>query len=264
MITCLFVLTAKGHLQIIDTDYSVKTAISLLENGNMRIKPTDDNYLQFTVKPTKEGLIYSQYGIGLPIIFLPFIFISKCVSAFTDIPQDTIMSFLLSFYNIPFALLGLWFIREILLKFGIVRKQADATIVIISICTAYWHYSVTDFSEATQLALLLGSVNAAISKDEKKWRHFSISFSLLLSIKIAYLILLPLFFIYGLIDSRKRKHRLFKDIINGASFLIPLGIIIGILNYLRFNNAFEFGYGGHPGLGFSLGDFTVSYSSIFL
>jgi hypothetical protein len=67
-----------------------------------------------------------------------------------------------------------------------------------------------------------------------------------------------------LIDSRKRNHRLFKDIINGASFLIPFGIIIGILNYFRFNNVFEFGYGGHPGIGFSLGDFNnLWYSSIF-
>ena len=63
--------------------------------------------------------------------------------------------------------------------------------------------------------------------------------------------LLPVFIVYGLIESLQKKNQLIQDILNGASFILPFGIIIGILNYVRFGDFTEFGYGGHPGLGFS-------------
>lgn len=263
-VCCLFILTAKGHLEVIDTDYSVKTAISILENGSMRIKASDEDFIKFSINPTEDGLIYSQYGIGLPLLFIPFIIVAKTISILTEVPQSVLTSFFISFYNIPFAIMGLWFIKEILQKLGFEKKQGYATVVVISTCTAYWHYTVIDFSEIIQLSFLLGSINASISNNKNKWRCFSFWFSLLLSIKIAYLVLLPSFIVYGLIESRQIKDRLIKDIFNGASFILPFGIIIGILNYVRFGDFTEFGYGGNPGLGFSLTNFiNICPTSIF-
>lgn len=230
----------------------------------MRIKASDEDFIKFSVNPTENGLIYSQYGIGLPILFIPFIIVAETVSLFIEAPQIVLTNFLISFYNIPFALLGLWFMKKILENLGVNKEQADATITIIATCTAYWHYTVSDFSEITQISFLLGCIYASIADSDKKWRYFSIWFSLLLSIKIAYLILLPVFFIYGLIDSRERKGRLLKDILNGSSFVLPFGIIIGILNYVRFGSFIEFGYGANPGFGFSLSNFIkVCIPSIF-
>ena len=68
----MFLLSAKGHLEIIDTDYSVRTALAILESGSLLIEPVNSDVLEFA--PVIEGTdkIYSQYGLGLPFIFLPF------------------------------------------------------------------------------------------------------------------------------------------------------------------------------------------------
>lgn len=261
---CLFILTAKGHLEIIDTDYSIRTALSILENGSMRIKPTDPEFIKYSVNPDEDGLIYSQYGIGLPFLFMPFIILAQTISSFIYIPQNITIPFLISFYNIPFTMLSLWFIKEILFKLGINKKQANATTVIVAICTSYWHYSVSEFSEITQLAFLLGCIYTSIINNKNKWRYFSIWFSLLISIKVAYLILLPVFIIYGLVESKKRKNLLLNDVLNGASFILPFGIILGIFNYVRFGSFIEFGYGGNPGFGFSISNLvSTCFPSIF-
>jgi hypothetical protein len=108
-------------LEVIDTEYSIRTAKAIIENGTMRIHPVDNEFLKVSVNPGKDGKVYSQYGIGLPILFIPFIISGKILSVIFAIPQDILTAFLLSFYNIPFAILGLWFIKKILLSLG--RKK---------------------------------------------------------------------------------------------------------------------------------------------
>ena len=254
-ISLLYLISARGHLEVIDTEYSIRTAKAIIENGTMRIHPVDNEFLKVSVNPGKDGKVYSQYGIGLAILFIPFIISGKILSVIFAIPQDILTAFLLSFYNIPFAILGLWFIKKILISLGRKKIHADATIVIIAIATAYWSYSITDFSEITQLCFLLGSLSAVLSSSHLKWRYFSFWFALLLSIKVAYIILLPVFFFYGLIEGKKNHSVLIKEIGNGAYFLAPFGILLGIANYLRFGSFFELGYGGNPGITFGINHF---------
>jgi hypothetical protein len=242
---CLFILTAKGHLEIIDTDYSLRTAISILENSSMRIKPTDPEFIKYSVNPDVDGLIYSQYGIGLPILFIPFIISAQAISSFINIPQDIVISFLVSFYNIPFAILGLWFTREILKNLGVNLKQANATIVIIATCTAFWHYAVSDFSEVTQFTLLLGCFYAILSKYKIRWLLFSFWYTSLLSVKVAYLILAPFFFVFGVYECKRRKSSILKEFFFGSFFILPFGVFLAYINFIRFGDILEFGYGNN-------------------
>lgn len=263
-IAFIYILSAKGHLELIDTEYSVRTAKAIIENGSMRIKPVDPEFIKVSVNPTEEGFIYSQYGLGLPVLFIPFITLGKLLSSILDKPEDIVISFLLSFYNIPFALLGLWFIKGILLKLGRNAQQANATVTIIAVATAYWPYTVTDFSEVTQITFLLGALFSILLKEVKKWRLFSFCFALLVSMKLAYLIFLPLFFAYALYESRKNSADRFKVILNGLTFLLPMGIILGYANYVRFGSIFEAGYGANPGIGFGINYFIrTGLPSIF-
>jgi hypothetical protein len=71
-IALIYILSANGHLEVIDTEYSVRTAKAIIENGSMRIKPVDPEFVKFSVNPTEEGFIYSQYGLGLPVLFYTF------------------------------------------------------------------------------------------------------------------------------------------------------------------------------------------------
>ena len=56
------------------------------------------------------------YGIGLSLIFIPFVLLSKIITWLTGIDFN-LLDFILSFYNIPF-ILGLYFFQKITLQLG--------------------------------------------------------------------------------------------------------------------------------------------------
>ena len=122
ILTFVYLITAKGHIEIVDTEYSIRTALSIIENGSFLIEPPDSlnepavRYLRSLsdtpITPETQGKIYSAYGIGLSVIFIPFVLASKTLSYFTGIDLRLILNFTLSFYNIPFAILGLYFFQS--------------------------------------------------------------------------------------------------------------------------------------------------------
>ena len=59
-IALLYLLSAKGHMEVIDTEYSVRTAKAMIEHGSMRIEPVDKDFLAISVNPSVDGKIYSQ------------------------------------------------------------------------------------------------------------------------------------------------------------------------------------------------------------
>jgi hypothetical protein len=232
-------------LEIIDTDYSVRTAIAIIEDGSMLIEPVDPRVVDRFPKVEGTDKIYSQYGIGLAIIFIPLVVVGKLIAFFTSVDQRVFIDFILSFYNIPFALLGLYFFRSILLHFEITHRKANICMILLFTCTAYWKYSVTDFSEITQICFLLGAVNSSLSKKSKKWKWVSLWCALLVAVKLVYVILLPLFFVYAMFQNPNSlsPKAFISRCLDFSSFLIPMGIFLALLNFLRFGNVFESGYG---------------------
>jgi hypothetical protein len=243
-VALLFLLSAKGHLEIIDTEYSVRTALAIIEDGSMLIEPVDPAVRATAPVITGTDKIYSQYGLGLTIIFLPIVFIGKGIAAITSLDQRIPIDFLLSLYNIPFALLGLWFFHSILKSLGASEGRATAALLLLAITTAFWKYSVTDFSEVTQATFLLGAIRAVLSKNPHKWRQVSLWLALLVAMKLAYIVLLCIFVIYlWFEDSRRDDPDRIGSLIDYALFLVPMGLLLATSNYLRFGSPFETGYG---------------------
>ena len=56
----LYFFTAKGHLEIIDTEYSLRTAVAIIEHGSMLIEPPNSSVLLNTPVIESDGKIYSQ------------------------------------------------------------------------------------------------------------------------------------------------------------------------------------------------------------
>lgn len=83
-IALLYLLTAKGHLEVIDTEYSVRTAESIIYHGSMRIEPVDEKVIGVSVNPSSDGRIYSQYGIGLAVLFIPFVTAGRILASILD------------------------------------------------------------------------------------------------------------------------------------------------------------------------------------
>jgi len=245
LLAILLFLTAKGHLEIIDTDYSVRTAIAIIEDGSLLIEPVDPRVVHRFPKIDGTDKIYSQYGIGLAIIFIPLVILGKLIAFFTSIDQRVFIDFILSFYNVPFALLGLYFFRCILLHFEITHRRANICMILLFTCTAYWKYSVTDFSEITQICFLLGAVKSALSSKSNKWKWVSLWCALLVAVKLVYVILLPIFFVYAILQSPNSLNQkaFISRCLDFSSFLLPMGIFLALLNFLRFGNLIESGYG---------------------
>jgi hypothetical protein len=241
----LLIFTTKGHLEIIDTDYSVRTAIAIVEDGSMLIEPVDQRVVDRFPKIVGTNKIYSQYGIGLAIIFLPAVILGKLIALLTSIDQRVLIDFILSFYNIPFALLGLYFFKSILLHFKVSQRRANLCMILLFTCTGYWKYSVTDFSEITQICFLLGAVKFSLSKNPNKWKWVSLWCALLVAVKLVYVVLLPLFFIYAIFQSSNsiNKKVFITRCLDFSTFILPIGIFLALLNFFRFGNIFESGYG---------------------
>ena len=255
MVLLLLLLTAKGHLEIIDTEYSVRTAISILEEQTLQIELVDSNVLG--IMPNIEGSskIYSQYGLGLVVIFLPVVMLAKIVSLIVGIDQRIIIDFLISFYNIPFALISLYFFRLILFRCGINYSVANLMMFVLFCGTAFWKYSVTDFSEITQLAFILGGISSTLSPAKNKWRMVSLWLALLIMMKLVYIIFIPIFLIYAVsVEIYKFKLKNIHQILfDFCLFLIPTAIIIASANFIRYGHVFETGYGSQAS------SFSLSY-----
>ena len=246
-------LTAKGHVEISDTEYSRRTSISIVEYGNLLIDPPDKSaVVHFPILPGTDK-IYSPYGIGLSFIFVPYVIAGKLLSVISTVEERIIINFLISFYNIPFAIMGLWFFKKIVILLGGTENRANIMTTTLALGTGYWKYTTTDFSEVTQASFLLGMLYYLLQNNKGKWLKISFWFSLLILIKLTYFIFLPVLCIYLFWDNEKSEPLLKKGL-NLFIFIIPTGIGIATLNYLRFNNIFESGYGSI--IKFSLDFFT--------
>ena len=162
LVLVVLLISTKGNLEIIDTEYSVRTALALIEDGSMLIDVVDQEVLEIAPKIDGTDKIYSQYGLGLVAIFLPIVSVGKLISLVLAIDQRITLDFLLSFYNVPFAILGLYFFRSILVRLGTSQSKSNLCMLLLFCCTGFWRYSVTDFSEITQVAFLLGTINSLL------------------------------------------------------------------------------------------------------
>jgi hypothetical protein len=237
-------LTAKGHIEISDTEYSIRTANAIIDNRSLLIDPPDKDAALNFPSIREEDKIYSPYGFGLSLIFIPYILAGKMFSSILSIEQRIVTDFLLSFYNLPFAILGLYYFKRILISLGSKESKAILVTIILGLGTSFWKYTVTDFSEITQACCLLAIVFYIINKSEKKWLHISFWYSALILIKLTYLIFfIPLFTLF-IIENQKEKYTHFtKKFLHSSAYTLPCCCFIGLLNYLRFNDVFESGYG---------------------
>ena len=180
----------------------------------------------------------------MSIIFIPFVIICKILSLITEIELRLLLDFLLSFYNIPFALLGLFFFQKIVLQLGASEVRSIFMTFCLGICTCYWKYTVTDFSEIVQACFLLAIILTLLEKKECMWYRLSFYYSILVFLKLTYFVFFPFIIIFFITENiRNNNTKILRNFLKSASFFIPTCILIALLNFFRFNNIFESGYG---------------------
>ena len=237
-------ITAKGHIEIIDTEYSIRTALSIADNGSLLIDPPDVVAVQNFAQSETTNKIYSPYGIGLSLIFIPFVISSELLAWLTGLEVRPVLDFVLSFYNIPFAILGLYFFQKITLILGASTRKSIFMTLCLGIGTCYWKYTVTDFSEIAQSCLLLGIIYTMFFNGKNKWYKLSFLYSLIVLLKLTYIIYFPFLIIYFTIDNLGNENkRIIRNFLHSCTFIVPIFLFIAYLNFFRFDNVFESGYG---------------------
>ncbi len=235
----IYALTAKGRIEVTDTVFSYKTAKAIVENRSFAIDcGTERMGYCFTAK---DGKVYSKYGPGVAFIFVPFVIIGKFAASFTHLPEDVVTPFLISFYNIFFGA-GACAVSFLFAKrLGFNERTSSAAALIMGLATMCWCYAGWDFSETAQMFFLLAGAYCMLNSTRRDLLAASAALSCLILIKAANIAYLPFFLWY--LFSSAGKGTQYKKLGYLLSFIAVTIAFILFLNYIRFGNIFETGYG---------------------
>lgn len=251
-ILIVYLFSAKGYTEVVDTGLSVQTAESLVTRGQLDVAPWEDATLQ-----APDGRSYSKYGIGLPLYYLPTVALSQGLARVSGFPARDLTGFILSFANIPFALLTLLVFARLLHELGIARPAIWLLTLGLGLGTLTWRYACYDFSEAIQMGLLLLAVYGLIHETHSSTLVAGVSFAGLLLVKLVFAAALPICFTWLLYPpERTWRERLQHALRFGSPVALALALV-ALVNYIRFGNPLETGYGADV-VEFHLGQLPVT------
>ncbi len=208
----------------------------------------------------KDGKSYASYQIGQSLLYLPFFFVAKQLIAFSEpysasrfgtesnyqswLENETRRYLFLSPAFFSALSCALFFLFAIGLGYG--ERAAFITTLFYGFGTMVWPYSKSLLTEATQNALLLGTVYLLFLQRREgkvipKWMILAgASFGLLLSIRAIFIALAPILAVYWYYKNQEK--RLLLPLL---LFGVPAGVwMIPQLIYdsVRFGNIFALGY----------------------
>lgn len=239
LLSTIYFLSAKGFISMPDSNFSVRTAKALIKNHSLEIKAKEHE--EGYCYKTKEGKIYSKYGILLPLLWVPCVVAGKAIAAFVSLPEERLTGFLISFYNIFFGagacVTFFYFVRI----FSQSNKVSLSMALLLGLATLCWRYSVSDFSEVTQMFFLLTAVYCILRNSGRSLCFGSFLYGLLFLLKFINIIYLPIFIVF--IYFKNNKENKLKHILLFLSFVVVFLLAFFFTNYIRFHNMLETGYG---------------------
>ncbi len=238
--TLFYFVTMPGYLQISDSEFSLKTAQALLHRGTFAIehRPESAGYVF-----VREGQGFSKFGVGLALIWVPFVAVADVVARLSGLPAEFVTHFVVSTYSIFFGAAVCVLFHRLASAFGVGKRHALLLTLAFGIGTIVWKYSVYDFSEIAQTSFLLGATCAAWRNTPRSVAVMTVLLSLNVWTKVASAIYVPIFLAYLVLvnrtDARGIVRRLSVSAAVGAVFVA--GLLW--LNWVRFGDPLESGYG---------------------
>lgn len=233
----VYIFSAKGYIQVSDTSFSLQTAQAIVTNGHLDIP-----YVAPYTLRGPDGRSYSKYGIGLALYYVPWVAASDALSSFTGLPVHELTGFLVSFANIPFAMLTLVLFAKLIKLFRVTGVYAWLLPLGLGLGTLTWRYAAYDFSEEMQMGLLILAVYGVARGTPKAIISGAWGFAGLFLVKLVYAAFFPLFLLYLITRPGELRHR----IRSAALFTFPFVLaccFVAWLNEVRFGNPLESGYG---------------------
>jgi len=236
--TFLFFLAAgllvmKGYPLFVDEAIMYESAVNLVEYGSPHtiLHP-------WTTKPGRDGLNYSNYGIGQSLFQIPFYLAAK--PFLPDRSPDLGQRRQMAVYPMPAiiaALIAVLFLK-ILLQLGYSFRTSLQITLLLGFATMMWPYSKMLFRDPLQAVLLLASVWFLVKSPPNPWLSGTF-LGIAVTVKETmglYALFLVLYLLYP------RQNRSVKNII---AFGLPIaaGVAVCLLyNWYRFGTILDFGY----------------------
>ena len=239
--TLFYFVSMPGCLQISDSEYSAKTAQAIARHGTMEIEATPEE-AGYVFR--REGRAYSKFGIGLALIWVPFVAVADSVARATGLAPTFVAHFVLSTYSIFFGAGCCVLFHLLLVAMGVSRRHALLVTLALGIGTICWKYSVYDFSEIAQTFLLLAATYAALRNTSVSVALMAAYLSFLVFVKVAAVIYIPAFVSYSVWLNRRTPADAMRKVLTVAVVGAVFAGVLLWLNYVRFGNPFESGYGG--------------------
>jgi hypothetical protein len=239
--TLIYFVTMPGYLQVSDSGFSLRTAQALVHRGTFELERTPDSEGYVFVRD--DGRAFSKFGVGLALLWVPFVAVADGVTRVTGLPAEFVTHFVVSTYSVFFGATACVLFYLLADAFGVARRNAVWLTFAFGLGTIVWKYSVFDFSEVAQLVFLLGATTAAWRNTPRSIAVMTVLLSCNVWTKAASAIYVPIFLTYVLWRNRTDWSG------NARRFAVAAavgGVFVGgllYLNWLRFGHPLESGYG---------------------
>jgi hypothetical protein len=238
--TLFYFVTMPGYLQVSDSGFSLRTAQALVQRGTLEIENTaaSEGYVFL-----RDGRAFSKFGIGLALIWVPFVALADGVIALTGLPAELVTHFVVSTFSIFFGAAACVLFSWLASAFGVGKRHAVRLTLVFGLGTIVWKYSVFDFSEIVQAVFLLGATLAAWRNTPRAIAVMTVMLSFNVWTKVAAAIYVPLFLSYVAVRNRRDLAAWARRFaIAAAVGAVFVGGLL-YLNWLRFGHPLESGYG---------------------
>ncbi len=272
----LYTLTMAGRVVSGDGETMFQTTRAVVERGELSIDQRPEAAVG------RGGRYFGKYGVGQSVVQAPFVVAGRVIAILAPVqtPPDLPARFLVGLTNVLVTSIGSGILWMVVRTSGVGPRRSTGITLATATTTILWPYSRADFAEPLQATALLAALLAGLVLHEKvlanqstddlkpksiiKW-GFTIGFSIGVAFltKAASLILAPAVAIpvfvtaWHLTLARTMRSRE-RGLTSAAALILSVGLpVVGagagqaLLNWYRFGNPFEFGYGDEPSTGFT-------------
>jgi hypothetical protein len=231
----LYFLTTGGQAFISDGEIMLLTTVQMVDAQTIKLPDTAAVFPQ--VVHGHDGFLFSRYGIGQPLMAVPFYWVGRYVIGWYLLPgcDDWHVGrfFLLLLPAAATAITGGLLCSWAAELYRSVRAGIGVALL-YGVSTLAWPYSRFFFSEPLFTLFL---VFAALSLF--RWRPFTggLAYGYAVATRVGGLVLLPAFLLYGWLLGYR-----WRELARLVAGMVPFGALILLHNWLRFGTWSEQGY----------------------
>lgn len=258
----IFLTSVSGFFDIPDAYPSFYTAKTIIADKKLDLDLTSDRDLALTGDTTtwkgihiysrgKDGKIYSKYGILVALYMIPYILLGRlihlavCPLLLVCMGELFFEKFAVSAMNVlPMAILCTMLAR-FARRMGFSFAVSFVLSVLLGVGTMIWHYAVSTFSEGLVTLEIFAAVYYIFKASQTNRRSdiavSAIAAGAILLTKVVDFISFSVIAAYLVYVASKKGKREFI-----TTFFSIIALFVAILfwlNYIRFGNVLETGYG---------------------